>query len=416
VIHRNYQALILLLLSLYALMSCTKGQNISPETSSPPTETSELLDESAPPISPKETPTNIIPICPISPLARSNNTTISMNFGAMGIKDRLGYIGVNSQVVVFDLDCNCIVGKSEVIPDAVLSGPLAFSENLLFIGASSGLFTFNIQNPLSPQYISALLLPGTIITEIALVEDQPYLYLGLAKNRTVEVRYPNPRYQYLGMASNGIGVIDIRDPQNPRLVDCKDTRNTVWDMETLGNILFATNADRFNYQAGGLYFFDVSEPDEPMQISFLELGDAADIEIRGDYAYLIGYDATSFGYGLYIYNITEKHNPIFFGKYTPPSDVPFSELTLTNRFAYLRGVFCELDFCFSSMDILDISNPYEIQEVTDIHEIELETSNNLTGWMVVVNGKVYLVVEDAIEIWDTAKRGEWKMIGKIELP
>ncbi len=331
----------------------------------------------------------VTPVC--HPAGMFENHALQGELGPVAIQNGVGYIAVGSQIVVFDPYCTHIVGVS-VSSQQSLVGPIVLEDESLYVGSGSLLEVFDLSNPYLPSLAASISLDSEITT----------MSLG-----------GTPGYLFIGLENGNIGILDT-----------KTWEITYWesgvtgyivDIESYKNTLLLASSDPIDYSTGGFHWFSIQGDARLNPISSLNLGDVTDIELSDDRIYIIAYDQRSFGYGLFTFEFGQSSDIELSGQYIPPSDVPFTDLVVTERFAYLRGVHCELGFCRSSIEVLDISYPSAIKIAEDRTGVEGQNSYNATGWMIIYNGEAYIVAENAIEVWDISKAGEWQVTRTITL-
>ncbi len=332
------------------------------------------------------TPTHALTTMPTcSPSTTLGNYTLEGELGPMAVRNGVGFIAVGSRVVTFDPYCAHIIGVA-VSNDKPLVGPMVFDNNNFYVSSGSSLEIFDLSNPYSLSKVTSLTLDSEITT-ITSNETNHLLFTGLKNGK--------------------IGIIDTNTLKISYWQS--DITGYIADIESYKDILFLATSDPINYQSGALYLFNISKNGQLSLISALNLGDVTDIEIQDNKIFTIAYDEKSFGYGLFIFEVSQSSDINLLSQYTPPSDIPFNDLVITARFAYLRGTFCQLDFCYASTEVIDISDPTVPKLAEDWTSAEDQNSQNTTGWMLILNGDLYVVTDTDIEIWNILRRAEWKI-------
>jgi hypothetical protein len=269
---------------------------------------------------------------------------------------------------------------------------LQWTQNL-YLASGSVLEVFDISDPCSPSKFTSIAFDSEIAT-MTLDDTQSYLFvvglngiIGMLNTQTLEISYS--QFDVLGRIS---------------------------DSASYKNWFIISTSDPVTYQAGSLYLFHIENGNLSLVASF-QLGDIPAIEVAHGKIYLVSYDQTLFGYNLRIYELTQPFNLRLLDQYTPASDVPFSDLIITDHFAYLTGIHCELDFCQSSMEVIDISNPLDVKEATQKTGIEHQNSYNVSGWMVIYDGEAYIanLTQHQIEVWNILEPGKWQITRAIRL-
>lgn len=324
-----------------------------------------------------------IPTC--SPSTTLGNYTLEGELGPMAVRNGVGYIAVGSRILTFDPYCAHITGVA-VSNDKSLVGPVVFDNKNLYVGSGSFLEIFDLSAPYSLSKVTSLVLDSEVTT-MTLEETQNHLFVGLRNGK--------------------IGIIDTNTWKISYWQG--DIAGYIAEIESYKNILFLAISDPINYQSGELRLFNILGNGQLSLISSLNLGDVTDIEVSDDRIYSIAYDQKLFGYGLFIFELSQSSDINLLGQYTPPSDVPFNDLVVTERFAYLRGAHCEIESCHTSIEVLDINEPSDPKPAQDWTSAEDQNSHNTTGWVIILNGNLYVVTDTKIEIWNILRYGEWKI-------
>lgn len=160
---------------------------------------------------------------------------------------------------------------------------------------------------------------------------------GVPKSITV-----NGDYGYLADGSNGLQVVDVRDPSNPVIVGSVDTEGTALSVVPSGNGNHVYLAD---YDKG-VVVIDVSVPTSPVIVgSFKEVIYALDVDVSGNYAYVADY-----AYKLHILDVSDPSKPSKLKSVDMPG--PALGVFVTGTKAY---VACAQ----AGLQIVNISNPSE---------------------------------------------------------
>jgi Ca2+-binding RTX toxin-like protein len=112
-------------------------------------------------------------------------------------------------------------------------------------------------------------------------------------------------YAYVATAYSGLQIIDISNPSNPTLKGNYDTPGYARGVEVVDNYAYLADGDY-----GGLQIIDISNPSNPTFKGNYDLGEASNVEVVGNYAYVTeGYG------GLEIIDISNPSTPTFGGNY-----------------------------------------------------------------------------------------------------
>jgi hypothetical protein len=186
---------------------------------------------------------------------------------------------------------------------------------------------YDISSPASPLAAGSLSVGG--------------LY-GPAINRVVVVE----NYAYIADSKNGLFIIDISNPADPKEVVAYDTSGDAQDVVVVENYAYIADGE------SGLLILDISSPESPISVgSYAAPGNTQGLAVAGNYAYLAN-NLTGLG-------IIDISNPAalvetgFFA--TPTPDFAFDVL-LTGKYAYVTDGR-------SGLRIIDISDPADPLEV-----------------------------------------------------
>ncbi|MCA9756733.1 MAG: hypothetical protein KDA27_13090 [Candidatus Eisenbacteria bacterium] len=145
-------------------------------------------------------------------------------------------------------------GSIDAVGSALLGfvGKLAKSGDFLYITQSTGVLVVDVSDPSDPTVVGSL----TVDAQSVAVSGS-YLYIG----------------DYI----SAIDVYDVSAPASPVFVtQVSGLPGEVKRLAVRGNTLFATT------NPGGIVSFDVSTPEAPQQLDFLDTGSAGNIEVCGD--------------------------------------------------------------------------------------------------------------------------------------
>ena len=181
-------------------------------------------------------------------------------------------------------------------------------------------------------------------------------------------------YIYCAM-TNGIAIIDIKDPANPREVKLIYLGIDALRIEISNDFLYLGTTE------GTLLIFNIDRSLEPVKIGEIDsdYGKITDIEVVDNLAFIIHYT------GLQIVDIANPQNPEFVGFILVP--------------VYrTRGVFIDNDIAYIAsgdlwiVDISDPSSPFEI------NHFPLDEDYNTLAWdVIVVDSLAYVVGQASIQ-------------------
>lgn len=148
-------------------------------------------------------------------------------------------------------------------------------------------------------------------------------------------------YLYLA-SSKGIYIIDIKIPENPKIISHFCIRNKIWDVIVRGKYLFA--ADYKN----GIFLFDCSNLNFPKQALYLKKNFYRPIlSLQDSVLYILEYNGP-----LHIFSIKDSDlkeiSTIITGEYN-------IDMKIYNNFLFISNLM-------GGLGVWDISNPKEIKK------------------------------------------------------
>jgi hypothetical protein len=299
-----------------------------------------------------------------------------------------------------------------------VAGPYA-----LAMDGDMALRVVNIANPAQPVETAFYAGPGhtwdvAVSGNYAYTSDYWYPgggvhIVGLAgARRPVEVGYylaggvtagvaVSGTYLYVAAWSNGLHIVDVSDPEQPRRVG-SFMAGTAEDVAVQGNYAYMTadagldildvsnpvlpvlvgtlpgpyghivlNGHYAYLAAGGLVIVDIADPAHPAVAGWYvsDKRNFMDVAVAGDYAYLVDYN------GLLILDVSDPAHPLEAGAYAMPDAMAVAVAGTT---AYLTS---------DQLVMLDVSDP--------AHPVEIGYDDSLPNWAlsVVVSGP-YVYIAD----------------------
>jgi len=205
-----------------------------------------------------------------------------------------------------------------------------FDENL-YLAESTGLHIYNITDPTNPDKNGTFLTPGNA-EYIAIDGDVAY-----SVHSKIHSRHSN------------CFAIDISDPSKPK-------KSWEYSFDALsiaikGMYAYVGQSGRLGYnnETGGLHVYDITDPENPIQIGYFRTGISEDytypsvIKIVGNYAYVV----EDYGDFFDVIDISDPATPNRIGQLESIDGI--SDLTIEGNFAYAN-----YEHGFS---ILNLSNP-----------------------------------------------------------
>jgi len=145
------------------------------------------------------------------------------------------------------------------------------------------------------------------------------------------------QYAYL-VDRLGLRVIDLTDPDAPRLEGSLDMPGGAWDVAVSGNYAYVTGS--------GLQVVDVTNPSVPVVVSFVDIP-AGHVTIEGSYAYVTGSDR------LHIVDITDPIRPFLTGWVQLRDALSACDVAVSGNYAYVAA----LRSSWSYLQVIDITDP-----------------------------------------------------------
>lgn len=149
-------------------------------------------------------------------------------------------------------------------------------------------------------------------------------------------------YAYLSARGNGMHIVDVSDPSNPKKVSTVNTQGSTRGVVVKDDYAFL--ADGYN----GFVIVDVSDPYNPIVVSRHNTsGTAIDLDVQGEYLYL-----NDFLGGFKIFNVSNVNTPIKLSTFSYNNTV-YNDVVVEGQYAYLGGYAAKV------IDIGDPQNPVE---------------------------------------------------------
>ncbi|MGA1790078.1 MAG: SBBP repeat-containing protein [bacterium] len=167
-------------------------------------------------------------------------------------------------------------------------------------------------------------------------------------------------YAFVADRGNGLQIVDVSDPSQPKLVGGCDTPGDTLGVYVKGNYAYVTDGS-----VGGLRIIDISDPTNPVFTGWYDTPGtttARRLEVVDNLVYVP--DGAS---GLQIINVSDPANPVLAGAWTLNG---VAGVDVIDNYAYLAAG--------GRLDILDISNP--------------AAPNLVGGWEVSPNGPTCIYV------------------------
>lgn len=160
-------------------------------------------------------------------------------------------------------------------------------------------------------------------------------------------------YVYATAGGNGLVIYDVRDPYNPREIKRLSIYSSVGYVEVAGHYLYLSG--RYETLKGYFCVYDISDPENPVYLSELEIGESSYLTVNGS----IAYAASIMVYSI---DISDPANPVILDSFPRYSKVH----------SYCDSTLYLLDTDYGDPSettwvyILDVSDPTDIKELNRI--------------------------------------------------
>ncbi len=242
-----------------------------------------------------------------------------------------------------------------------------------YVANGSGLYTLDLSNPYgsAPQMLGFLPTAGQL-NDVAYSGSMAYLADWTGGLRIIDVSDPaNPAevstvpiqawkitahsdYAFVTEANpnfpDTLKIYDTSDPYTPSMIASYTLPEDAYDVEYADGYLYVAC---FN---SGLRIFDVSNPNSPIEVSWIDLPWVLDVDIEGDMAYIASADWDG---GLVSVDIADPENPAILQIYNPSGWFHPFKVGVEWPYAYASDIYGELY-------VFDISSPTSIQELESL--------------------------------------------------
>ncbi|MBI2924511.1 MAG: hypothetical protein HYY24_02270 [Verrucomicrobia bacterium] len=170
------------------------------------------------------------------------------------------------------------------------------------------------------------------------------------------------QYAYVADWKAGLQVIDVANPSAPKRVSGYGTAGWVRNVAVSGRYAYVAAPGDGDYLEGfpgeGLVVLDVSDPATPQLVGrYDSTGDATDVTVAGNYAYLIDLEPSfsegGAGEGLVVIDISDPANPRRVGSY---SHIVPSQYGGPDTVA-VAGHYVYVADCSAGLLVIDVSDP-----------------------------------------------------------
>ena len=210
---------------------------------------------------------------------------------------------------------NAVYHKVGEISTSNSYAAIAIHEQLAFIGDDSlGLGIYNIDDPTTPVFLSNVELFSQIY-RIELLGEYAFVMCADSTLQIVDVGDPynpeivseynliqrgfrfclNSNYAYIVEANENVEVVNIENPENPQYVNEFFLTNSGMSCDVSNTLAFIGTGF-------GLYVYDISNPDEMVEIGWFDTGNTHVVKIQGNLLYFAGVN------GLGIIDFSDQNN------------------------------------------------------------------------------------------------------------
>ncbi len=241
---------------------------------------------------------------------------------SVSFKENKAYItSSDTGFVILDItDPSNIVSEGSI---NIRSYDAAINEDFAYVACNNyGFRILDIQNPEDPFETTWNYTPGDFFD--------------------VDIK---DNYAYISAEDSGMRVVDISDKTKPHEVGVFKTSTRLYNIDIQGNYAYLPTMD------SGLRVVDISDPENTFEIGNIDIEYAYDIEVRGDYGYLVN----SWAHDFIILDLTTPENPVEISRYTNIAASSY-DLVLQGNYAYLASD----EYGLSIIDISDLQAPFEI--------------------------------------------------------
>lgn len=255
----------------------------------------------------------------------------------VAVSGNYAFINIDERLVVMDIS-----DKSHPHPVAQTERFTGMAEDIFIMGnyayaaaGYTGMYIFNISNPLSPAKMSFFPAPDNSWN---------------AKKLTV-ISTGGKDYAFVAAGNYGMRVIEVTDPYAPVEIGSYKLTGSAYDVTVAGNHAYVA------YSFNGLHILDITTPATPTWVgtytatNYYILG----IIVDGNYAYTAGYD-NSMDWTLRVVNISNPASPSETGT-TTSSDLEIFDMAKSGNTIYLAQYYLTSGAYMSTVNVASPSSP-----------------------------------------------------------
>lgn len=284
---------------------------------------------------------------------------------AMNVQGDRAYLSEGARLVILDVSNPVdiiVIARSAPLPQA--ASQIVVRGDVVYWLDDGGLRTIDVSEPVDLVVMDVYPLPDSYDTALSVVGT--VVYLG---------------------NDDGLHILDASDPADLGLLSTYELFFGVEDMVVVNNL--AHIVDAFD-----MYLIDVSQPTAPVLVSeYIELSFPDAVTASNGIAYVAGSQS------LYVIDVQTPSSPVLLSTYP---------LSFANDIAVAGDVLYVHDGY--TLSLLDISNPAALALQGELDTVYLD------GKLQVIEQRVYIPNERAIEVIDVANPSLPTLIGQYDEP
>ena len=252
----------------------------------------------------------------------------------IAIKDTTAYLSVEDSIIILNIANPDLPKKVTQLANGAYSSSLYIDNNILYaVYPFSGISVFNIDDPYQLNSIGNLDISG-----VKANLHNNYLFI-------------SQRIIGDGPDDSKVAIVDVTSPDTP----VKISEINMGDFGFANNLDYSNNYLYVSHGSSGLYIVDVSNVNNPVEVTRYKTGYKYDLAVHNNYVYLVsGYD------GIQIIDITDKALPELIGNIDlkeHPADRT-KKAIIENNILYIMIERYSNNFV-NSIYMFDISDPRE---------------------------------------------------------
>jgi hypothetical protein len=218
------------------------------------------------------------------------------------------------------------------------------------------------------------------------------------------------QYAYVTDESAGLQIVDVSNPVSPTLESTCSLSGTVEGVYVSGSHAYVTTLIG-DFAADNLRVVDVSDPLHPQEVGSEQVllgypGDAQDVYVSGNYAYVSGSAYISGGRwfgGVEVVDVSDPQHPDSKGNYVTPDTSDTYDVYVSGDHAFLTSSY---DGLFLVVDVSDPTNPTEAGAY----------SVPQSAYDVYVSGNYAYVADWGLKVVDVSAPAYLTLVGSYSAP